>query len=150
MSISIGSAFVPSRNITNNTTVAFEMIHRMRNRRKGKKGHMAVKLDISKAYDRMEWEFLQKIMLKIGLLEQWVNLTMEMVRIASYSTLINGEAKGFITPSHGIKQGDPLSSYLFLLCAKGLSFLIQKAMENQQLRGVLSCNGQDLTLTICG
>ena len=48
------SAFVPSRNITNNTIVAFEMIHRMRNRRKGKKGHMAVKLDISKAYDRME------------------------------------------------------------------------------------------------
>lgn len=79
----------------------------MRNRRRGKKGHMAVKLDISKAYNRVEWGFLQGIMLKIGLPDQWVNLAMEIVRTASHSTLINGEAKGFITPIRGINQGDP-------------------------------------------
>ena len=124
MSISIGSAFVPGRNITYNTTMAFEMIHHMRNRRKRKKGHVAVKLDISKAYDKMEWEFLKRIMLKIGLPEQWVNLAMETVQTASYSTLINGEAKRFIIPSRGIKQGDLLSPYLFLLCVEGLSSLI--------------------------
>ncbi|XP_075650200.1 putative mitochondrial protein AtMg01250 [Castanea sativa] len=121
--------------------MAFEMINRMRNQRKGKKGHMAVKLDISKAYDRVEWEFLQRIMLKIGLPEQLVNLAMETVCTASYSILINGEARGFITPSRGIKQGDPLSPYLFLLCAEGLSSLIHRAMENQLLKGMLSCNG---------
>ena len=66
---------------------------------------------------------------------------METMQTASYSMLINEEAKGFITPSRGIKQGDPLSPYLFLLCAEGLSSLIRKAMENRQLRGVLSCNG---------
>ena len=48
------SAFIPDRLITDNTTVAFEMLHRMRNRRKGRTGHMAVKLHISKAYDRVE------------------------------------------------------------------------------------------------
>ena len=85
---------------------------------------MVVKLDISKAYDRVEWEFLQRIMLKIGLPEQWVNLAMETMRTTSYSTLINGEAKRFITPSRGIKQGDLLSPYLFLLCVEGLSSLI--------------------------
>ena len=102
---------------------------------------MAVKLDISKAYDRVEWRFLQRIMLKIGLPDQSVNLAMEIVRTASYSTLINGEAKGFITPTRGIKQGDPLFPYLFLQYAEGLSSLIRRAMENQHLKGVLSCNG---------
>ena len=96
------SAFVPDRLITNNTTVAFKMIYRMRNRRKGKVGHMAVKLDISKAYDRVEWRFLRKIMLKLGLSEQWVNLAMETVCTTSYSVLINGEPKGFVTPSRDI------------------------------------------------
>ena len=60
------SAFVPNRLITNNTTIAYEILHRMRNRRRGKVGQMAVKLDISKAYDRVEWSFLQGIMQKLG------------------------------------------------------------------------------------
>ena len=63
------SAFVPGRLITDNTTVAFEMLHRMRNRRRNRTGHMAIKLDISKAYDRVEWAFLRRIMLKLGLFE---------------------------------------------------------------------------------
>ena len=119
------SAFVPTRLITDNTLVAYEMLHRMQKRQKGKIGHMAVKLNISKAYDRIEWNFLKQIMLKIGLPEQWVGLAMKTVQTASYSFLINGEPRGHITPTHGIKQGDPLSPYLFLLCAKGLSSLLR-------------------------
>ena len=97
------SAFVPDRLITNNTTVAFELLHRMRNKRKGRVGQMAVKLNISKAYDRVEWSFLHKIMLKLGLHPKWVDLAMETVTIASYSVLINGEPRGFIAPSRGIR-----------------------------------------------
>ena len=118
------SAFIPNRLITDNTIVAFEMLHHVRSRRKGKTGHMAVKLDISKAYDRMEWEFLRRIILKIGLPEQRVTLAMEIMKTATYSILINGEPKGFITPTRDIRQGDHLSPYLFLLCAEGLSSLI--------------------------
>lgn len=66
------SIFIPKRLITDNTTVAYELLHKMRNRRKGKKGQMAIKLDISNAYDCVEWTLLRMIMLKIGLDPRWV------------------------------------------------------------------------------
>ena len=135
------SAFVPGRLITDNTSVAFEMIHRMRNRRRGKVGHMAVKLDISKAYEKVEWNFLEKIMLSLGFPAQWVDLAMSTVRSVSYSVIVNGEPCGYITPSRGIKQGDPLSSYLFLFCVEGLSSLLQQATLNNHMKGLLSCHG---------
>lgn len=133
------SAFVPNQLISNNTIVAFEVLHRMKNKRTRKKGQMATKLDISKAYDQVEWDFLRQIMLKLGIKTRWVHLARETVTTASYSVLINGEPKSFVTPSRGIRQGDPLSSYLFLLCAEGLSSLIKKAVASQNLHGILSC-----------
>ena len=66
---------------------------------------MAIKLDISKAYDRVEWDFLRKIMLKLGFDDRWVHLAMETVHTAMYSMLINGEPKSYISPFGGIKQG---------------------------------------------
>ena len=60
------------------------------------------------------------------------------ITTTSYSILINGEPRGFVHPSRGIKQGDPLSPYLFLLCTKGLSALLRKVEEDQVLHGILS------------
>lgn len=82
---------MPDRLITNNSTVAFEMLHRMRNRRKGKVGHMAIKLDISKANDMVECEFLKRSMVKLSFLVQMTVCT------ALYSILISGEPYDYIT-----------------------------------------------------
>ena len=132
------SAFVSDWLITDDMTIAYELLHRMRNKCRGKVGQMVVKLDIGKAYDRVEWPFLGRIMLKLGLDRRWVSLALETFTTASYLVLINGEPRGFVNPTRGIKQGDPLSPYLFLLCAEGLSALLKKAKENHALKGVLS------------
>ena len=86
---------------------------------------MVIKLDMSKAYDRVEWTFLEKIMLKLGFDCSWVTFVMRCVKTVSYYVLINGDPCEYIQPSRGICQGDPLSSYLFLLCAEGLSALLR-------------------------
>lgn len=64
-------------------------------------------------------------MLKLGLLEKWVDLAMNTMPTTTYSVLLNGESRGYITPTRGIRQGDRLSPYLFLLYAKGLSSLLR-------------------------
>ena len=100
---------------------------------------MAVKLDISKAYNQVEWLFLWNLMSKLGFDDTWIWLAMETVCTASYSILINGEPRGLVKPSRGIKQGDPLSPYLFLLCAEGLSTMLWRAEVNRSFTRVVSC-----------
>ena len=121
--------------------VAFEMMHCIDQRRKGKEALMAVKLDMSKAYDRVEWSYLEAIMRRLGFHEKWIELMMMCVSTVSYSVLINGEPKGKIVPSRGLKQGDPISPYLFLLCAEGLSAMLKKEARDGKIKGVAVSKG---------
>ena len=127
------SAFTAGRLITDNVLIAFEMMHYLEHKKEGKDCYMTIKLDMSKAYDRIEWGFIEQVMRKMGFHEKWIGLIMRCITTVSYSVLINGVAHGNIVPSRGLHQGDPLSSYLFLLCADGFSSLINKAIRSHTM-----------------
>ena len=129
------SAFIPGHLILDNTLAAYETLHTMHSHMWGKVGYMAIKLDMSKAYDRVEWCFLEKVMIKMGFDRRWVYLIMTCISIVRYAVIVNGNPVGDFRPSRGIRQGDPLSPYLFLLSAEVLSSHLHKAAEDGILTG---------------
>lgn len=135
------SAFVPKRLITDNVLVAFETMHNIDQRKKGKEALMAIKLDISQAYSRVEWVYLKAMMKKMGFHDNWISLMMMCVTTVLYLVLINEEPKGRITPSRGLRQGDPISPYLFLLCVKGLTATLKKEEAAGHIKGIAVCRG---------
>ena len=120
-------------------------MHYLDHKREGKDSFMAVKLDMSKVYDKVEWVFIEKIMERMGFHKkkkrERISMIMQCISTVSYSILINGVSYGCIKPNRGIHQGDPLSPNLFLLRAKGFSLMICQAANRQMLNGVSICRG---------
>lgn len=133
------SAFMPGRLITDNALLAYEIFHFMKHNKAVSKGSYAFKLDMSKAYDRVEWDFLEGVMLKLGVCVNLVNTIMRCVRFVSFAVLVNGQPTASFLPTRGLRQGDPLSPYLFIFCAEALSSLIRKNVEAGILHGVRIC-----------
>jgi hypothetical protein len=92
-----------------------------------------------KAYDRVEWGFMEKILIKMGFDLSWVQLIMTCVRSVRYRVRVNSDESEIFIPSRGLRQGDPLSPYLFLFCAEGLTGLLAQAEEREELIGVKVC-----------
>ena len=92
------SAFVSGRLITDNVLLAYELTHLMQTKKGGSDGYAAVKLDMSKAYDRVEWSFLEKMLLKLGFNAGWVQVILNCVSTVTYRIKVNGQLTEEIVP----------------------------------------------------
>ncbi|RVW54250.1 LINE-1 reverse transcriptase-like [Vitis vinifera] len=102
--------------------------------KKGDKG-VICKLDIEKAYDSINWQFLLKVMVKMGFGAKWLRWMWWCISTAKFSVMVNGTPIGFFSSSKGLRQGDPLSPYLFVMGMEVLSVLIRRAMEGGFISG---------------
>lgn len=98
-----------------NILTAYECLHFMKKKRARDSRCCAVNLDMKKVYDRVEWEYLHRIMITLGFSRGWVNMIMRLVSSVSFSVLFNSDRQESFKPTRRIRQEDPISPYLFLL-----------------------------------
>ncbi|XP_057419026.1 uncharacterized protein LOC130713258 [Lotus japonicus] len=138
-------SFVPGRHSSDNIIIAQEVFHSMRSR-KGAKGWMAMKVDLEKAYDRLSWSFLLDTLRLIGLDDHMCSLIMQCVSSCRYQVCFNGDRTDSFIPHRGLRQGDPLSPYLFVLCMERLAHKINDAITDGGWKPVrLSRNGPPIS-----
>ena len=126
------SAFLKGRSIHDNTILAHEVFHSMKQKR-GNGGLMALKLDMEKAFDSMELNFLLKFFSLLGFNSTWINWISQCINTSSFSILLDGSPYGKFSPSRGLRQGDPLSPFLFIL---GSKILLRILLKEENMGGI--------------
>lgn len=129
-------AFVAGRLISDNLLIAHEMVHGLKTNPNCKGDYIAIKTDMSKAYDRVEWDFLEVLFQRMGFDSKWIQWIMMCIRSVTYIVLLNGQAYGRITPERGIRQGDPLPLFLFILCGEALVHVMNRAELEGNITGM--------------
>ena len=97
---------------------------------------MLLKLDLYKAFDKLSWNYIHKMLLAFGFNATWTRWVMNLITSPSFSVLLNGSPSSPFRPSRGIRQGDPLSPFIFVLMAEGLSRLLKSVVSSQALKGI--------------
>ncbi|RVW16135.1 putative mitochondrial protein [Vitis vinifera] len=124
--------FVQGRQILDAVLIANEIVDERR--RSGEEG-VVFKIDFEKAYDHVKWDFLDHMLEKKGFSPRWRKWMSGCLSSVSYAILVNGSAKGWVKASRGLRQGDPLSSFLFTLVADVLSRMLMRAEERNMMEG---------------
>ena len=135
------SGYVEGRQILDGIILAHEVVHSLKT---SKILGMILKLDLSKSFDKLSWDFIEKMLLAFGFCQEWVRWILSLISLAFFSILVNGSPSSTFSPSRGIFQGDPLSPFHFILMAKGLGRMIQSALSKHSLCDLSLHNGLPL------
>ncbi|KAL6570158.1 hypothetical protein OROMI_014672 [Orobanche minor] len=119
------SGFIKGKNITDNILTAHEVTHDISQ----SMTNTIIKLDMEKAYDRINWNFIFQVMTRFGFSAAWVNFIKSCVSNCWFSILVNGQSAGFFKSDRGIRQGDPLSPLIFAIAADYFSRSIDKMFD---------------------
>ena len=117
---------------SDNITIVQEVIWTLKHRWGGT-GFVALKLDLKKAYDRLDWAFIRESLEFFRLPPNFITLITNMVFSTRFHILWNGSPLQEVVPTRGVRQGDPLSPYLFILCLECLSILLEEAVHDKLL-----------------
>ena len=98
-----------------------------------------MKVDLKKAFDSVQWCFLQQLLMSYGFPNRFVHLIMQCVETTSFSIAVNGNIYGFFQGKNGVRQGDPFSPHLFIACMEYLSRMLKMASMNSNFRFHLKC-----------
>lgn len=126
------NAFIKGRQITDATIIANEVLYWQL--KQGSAG-LLCKLDVEKAFDQLNWSYLISILKQTGFGDRWMKWIKFNISTVKYSVLINRSPLGFFSPQRGLRQGDPLSSFLFILAMEGPSRMLDKAKQLQRIKG---------------
>lgn len=135
------SAFIEGRLLMDNALIAFEINHHMKRKTQGNIGVAGLKIDISKAYDRLEWAFIRNMMQHFGFNQVWIDRLMHYITSVKYSFIHNGVVFGNVTPERGLQQGDPISPYVYIMCAEGLNSILRRNEEAGLIHGCRIARG---------
>jgi len=127
------SAFIEGRGLVDSVLVANEVIEDLKRRRKS---GLCLKVDFEKAYDSVRWDFLYDMLSRMGFHYVWINWIRACMESASVSVLVNGSPTEEFRPSRGLRQGDPMAPFLFLVVVEGLAGLVRQACKINLLSGV--------------